>query len=224
MADLASDGLDCAASGAAGEGDEREGDPPLGGGGVAEGKKNARRQRAWMVFEDESGISERPPIRRTWAPRGQTPVVTHPYRWNKVSVAGALAYRWDGRRCRLFFTIKPDSFNAPRLVQFLKGLKRHFRGRRVILLWDRLPGHKAALMSAYLATQRDWLKVEWLPAYAPELNPVEFLWGHAKGGELANKEAEDVEEMIESLRHELLRARRRDLGFSFLEHAGLSVG
>lgn len=191
---------------------------------MAEGKKNARRQRAWLVFEDESGISERPPIRRTWAPRGQTPVVTHPYRWNKVSVAGALAYRWDGRRCRLFFMIKSGSFNATRLVEFLKHLKRHFPGQKVILLWDRLPGHKAALMEDYLASQRDWLTVEWLPAYAPDLNPVEFLWGHAKGGELANQEVEDVEEVIESLRRELTRARRRDLGFGFLEHTGLSFG
>jgi transposase len=77
--------------------------------------KNARRQRAWLVFEDETGLTDRPPIRSTWAPRGQTPVVTHPYRWNKMSVAAALGYRWDGRRCRLLAepSSRPDGVLIP---------------------------------------------------------------------------------------------------------------
>ena len=92
----------------------------MGFGGVAAGKKNARRRRAYIVFEDESGVSDRPPIRTTWAPKGETPVVTHPYHWNKVSVAAALGYRWDGRRCRLMFQTKPNSYNTASLIHFLR--------------------------------------------------------------------------------------------------------
>jgi transposase len=151
-----------------------------------------------------------------------TPVLRHPYNWNKVSVAGALGYRWDARRCRLCFQLRKGNFNAVSLIRFLKTLRRHFRGRRVILLWDRLPGHKAKVMQAYLASQRHWLRMEWLPAYAPELNPIEFLWGHAKGGDLANQLVEDTDDVVAALCRELSRARRRNLGFSFLAHAGLS--
>src|SRR5262245_23051647 len=63
---------------------------------LAGGKRNARRQRAWLVFEDESGLSQQPVVRRTWAPRGETPVLTHPFNWQRLSVAVALAFRWDG--------------------------------------------------------------------------------------------------------------------------------
>jgi len=189
---------------------------------VAQGKKNASKDRAWIVFEDESGVSDRPPVRRTWAPRAHTPVVTHPFHWKKVSVAGALAYRWDGRRCRLYFHTKPDSYNTAAVIRFLRALKRHFRGRRVILLWDRLNAHRSRAMAAFLATQRLWLRIEWLPTYAPDLNPVEFLWGNVKGKELANMTVEDTLDVADALSRGLARARRADLGFAFLRHAGLS--
>jgi hypothetical protein len=188
---------------------------------VAAGKKNAQRQRAWIVFEDESGVSDRPPIRSTWAPKGETPVVIHPFHWKKVSVAGALAYRWDGRRCRLLFNTKPDSYNSLALIRFLRMLRRHFCGTKVILLWDRLNAHRSVEMLAYLRQQR-WLQVESLPTYAPDLNPVEFVWGNVKGKELANLSVEETLDVVEGMRQGLRRVRRQDLGFSFLTHAGLS--
>src|SRR5207302_1892616 len=71
---------------------------------VAAGKKNARRRHAWIVFEDESGVSQHPVVRRTWAPRGQPPVLHHTgSNWKRLSIAAALAFRWDGRRTRLYF-------------------------------------------------------------------------------------------------------------------------
>ncbi len=89
----------------------REGDSggtaALGGGAVAGGKKNARRRKAWILFQDESGVSERPPVRRTWAPKGETPVLIHAFNWKKLSVCAALGYRWDGQRCRLWFQTSP---------------------------------------------------------------------------------------------------------------------
>ena len=194
----------------------------MGGRGLAAGKKNARRRRAWIVFQDESGVSERPPVRRTWAPKGKTPVLTHPYNWNKLSVAGALAYRWDARRCSFLFRTLEGSFKASDIIAFLKALKRHFRGRKVILIWDRLPGHKARITQQYLLTQRHWLKMEWLPAYAPELNPTEYVWGHSKGGELANQAVQDLADVGDALRRSLRRVSA-PLGFAFLRHAGLSL-
>ena len=191
--------------------------------GLATGKKNSCRQRAWIVFQDESGVSDRPPIRTTWAPKGKTPVVTHPYHWKKVSVSGALAYRWDGRRCQLLFQTKPDNYNTVALIRFLRLLRKSFRRRRVILIWDRLNAHKSKDMARFLATQRHWLSVEYLPAYAPDLNPVEMLWGNVKGQELANLHVEDTFDVVDGLRAGLRRVQRGNLGFSFLKHAGLSI-
>jgi len=190
---------------------------------LAGGKKNARRRRAWIVFQDESGVSQRPPVRRTWAPRGETPVLIHAFNWKKMSIAAALAFSWDGRRSRLFFQTKPDSYNTESLIGFLKDLRREFRGKRCILVWDGLPAHKSKEMRAHLATQRSWLQLEMLPGYAPDLNPVETLWGNVKGQELANLCADDLEEVGEALRRGMARVgARQELARAFLAHAGLS--
>lgn len=195
----------------------------MGVGALVSGKKNARRRKAWIVFQDESGVSQRPSVRRTWAPRGQTPVLIHAFNWEKISVAAALAYRWDGQRCRLYFQIRPGNYGAESLIAFLKELRRHFRGQRIILVWDGLPAHKSQIMQEYLQSQRPWLSEERLPGYAPDLNPVETLWGNIKGQELANRCSEDLGEAATAVCQGMARARQsQQLSFAFLHHAGLS--
>lgn len=195
----------------------------MGCGALAGGKKNARLRKAWIVFQDESGISERPSVRRTWAPRGQTPTLIHAFNWGKISVAAALAYRWDGKRCRLYFQTRPGSYGAESLTAFLQELRRHFRGQRIILVWDGLPAHKSRIMKAYLQSQRHWLREERLPGYAPDLNPVEMLWGNIKGQELANRCSANLAEAATALRQGMARVRQsQQLSFAFLDHAGLS--
>ena len=195
----------------------------MGVGEVAGYKKNARRRKAWIIFQDESGISQQPSVRRTWAPRGETPTLIYSFNWKKMSVAVALAYRWDGKRCRLFFRTQAGSYNSESLVAFLKDLHRHLRGQKAILLWDGLPAHHSRMMNDYLHSQRDWLRVERLPGYAPDLNPVESLWGNIKGQELANRCAEDLGEAVMALRSGMTRVRTSvDLPFAFLHRAGLS--
>jgi hypothetical protein len=117
---------------------------------VAGNKKNARRRRAWILFQDESGVSERPPVRRTWAPKGETPVLVYAFNWKKLSISAALGYRWDGKRCRLWFQTRPCSYNDERLIVFLRDLKKHLRGQKAILIWDGLPAHKSRKMKQYL--------------------------------------------------------------------------
>ena len=195
----------------------------MGIGEMADSKKKAQRQKAWIVFQDESGISERPSVRRTWAPRGQTPILIHAFNWNKISVVAAIAYRWDGKRCRLYFQSRPGSYNAESLIVFLEELRRHFRGCRVILVWDGLPAHKSRIMKEYLGSQRHWLSEERLPGYAPDLNPVEMLWGNLKGQELANRCSEGLAEAAAAVGSGMARVRKsQQLSFAFLHHAGLS--
>ena len=140
-----------------------------------------------------------------------------------MSICAALGYRWDGQRSKLFFQTRDGSYNTPSLIQFLKDLKRKLRGQKAVIVWDGLPAHKSREMNDYLGQQRDWLVVERLPGYAPDLNPVETLWGNIKGQELANRCASDLAEVDQAVRGGMARVRRsRRLPFSFLEHARLS--
>lgn len=192
---------------------------------VATAKKNAARRRAWIVFEDESGISQQPVVRRTWAPRGETPILTHTGRnWKRLSIAAALAFRWDGRCTRFYFQTRPGTYTDVTLIPFLRALKRHFRGRAVLLIWDGLGAHKSRSMRAYLARQRTWLMVEQLPAYAPDLNPVEPVWGNVKGQELANQCPVELLTLRRPLHAGCARVRRQPhLARAFLAHAGLAL-
>jgi len=147
----------------------------------------------------------------------------HAFNWKSLSVCAALGFRWDGRRSRLYFQTRPGSYNSESLIAFLQDFKRHLRGQKAILIWDGLPSHKSRVMAEYLRRQRKWLRVERLPGYAPELNPLETVWGNVKGQELANGCAEDLEVVARTVRRGLERVRRsRTLSFSFLAHAGLS--
>jgi transposase len=138
-------------------------------------------------------------------------------------VAAALGFRWDGQAARLFARTKADSFNAASLIEFLKQLKRFVGQQKVILIWDRLPAHRSLLMKDYLRRQTDWLQIEWLPGYAPDLNPTEGVWNNIKGRELANLCPDELEEATCSFRRGLQRlSHTARLPFSFLHHAGLS--
>ncbi|NMC85725.1 MAG: IS630 family transposase [Anaerolineaceae bacterium] len=109
------------------------------------------------------------------------------------------------------------------MIEFLKHLRRDFPRGKVILIWDGLPAHKSRLMRDYLDSQSRWLQVERLPGYAPDLNPVEPLWGNIKGRELANRCAEGLGDAAAALRRGMARVRRTpSLARGFLRHAGLS--
>jgi hypothetical protein len=187
------------------------------------GKKKAKRRRAWIVFLDESGISQKPSVRRTWAPRGRTPVLRHHFNWKKLSICTAIAYRWDGKRGQLFFRIVSDSYNDIKLIAFLTQLRKEVRRKKLVLIWDGLPSHRSRVMTNYLNIQRKRLSVVRLPAYAPELNPVESVWSNIQGKELANLCADDLGGMVEGVYKGFDRIHsQRQLLDSFLTHAGLS--
>lgn len=133
-----------------------------------------------IVFVDESGLSTRPHRVRTWALRGQTPVLHETFNWKSLSLIGGLSL-W-----RFYFRIHAGSIKSPQVVGFLRGLQRHLKGRKLLVLWDGATIHRSRLVTDYVASTRGRLMVEPLPAYAPELNPVEYLWGHLKEHELGN--------------------------------------
>lgn len=193
----------------------------MGGRALAAGKKNARRLKAWLVFEDETGFSQRPPVRATWAPRGQTPVLVESFNWKKLSGLGAVRTDADGRRLRWFLSLRAGSVRAPVLVRFVRALRRQVR-KPVILLWDRLPAHRSARVRQELRRQRHWLRVEWLPAYAPQLNPLEPLWDWLDDQALANTPVEELGRLGQRVRRALRRLEQRPtIGRGLLRYTGL---
>jgi DDE superfamily endonuclease len=191
---------------------------------VAADQKGAAAESAWLVFFDESGISLIPPMRRTWSPRGTTPVLRHPMAWKRASMAAALGYLPDGSKARLCFHLQQDAYDTDSLIGVLEQLAVFYAGHRVVLLWDGLSSHWSYKMRAHLDQQRDWLTVERLPAYAPELNPAEYLWANLKGGELANCTGDTIAEVADQAQHGIQRVCDSDsLVVGFLAHTGLSL-
>jgi hypothetical protein len=139
-------------------------------------------------------------------------------------MAAALGYHADGTKARLCFHLQPDSYNTDSLIKVLEQLATFYSGQRVVLVWDGLSSHWSHKMRAHLDAQRHWLTVERLPAYAPELNPVEYLWANLKGGELANGTADTVAEVADQAQHGIQRVCDSDsLVVGFLAHTGLSL-
>jgi transposase len=154
--------------------------------------KKGLEEHAHIVLIDESGVLLTPLVRRTLAPRGETPILpVKGGRREKVSVIAGLSLSPVAQRLGLYFRTFPNAYvTTPDTADFLRDLLRHLRGR-VIVVWDRGPIHRGAPIREVLAAHPR-LSLENLPAYAPELNPVEHLWGHIKYGRLANLTAPDA--------------------------------
>jgi DDE superfamily endonuclease len=144
--------------------------------------------------------------------------------WKRASMAAALGYHPDGTRARLCFHLQANSYDTDSLIKVLEQLAGFYAGLRVVLLWDGLSAHWSHKMRAHLAAQRHWLTVERLPAYAPELNPVEYLWANLKGGELANCTGDTIAQVADQAQDGIQRVcDSNSLVLGFLNHTGLSL-
>lgn len=153
-----------------------------------------------------------PLVRRTLAPKGQTPkLFVRGRHRQKVSIIAALTLSPIRRKLGLYFqTIVNGSFNGATVAGFLRHLLRHIRGR-IILIWDRWSGHRGPDARAVLEANPR-LQIESLPAYAPQLNPVEHLWSHLKWSQLCNFAPDTAEELDAAIGPALkLTAKQRAL-------------
>lgn len=175
------------------------------------------------MFLDESGLLMAPLVRRTWALRGQTPVLWQRTRsTEKVSAIAALTVSPRRHRVRLYVSLLANrNVRTPELRRFLGSLRRHVRGS-MILIWDRLSVHRAKLLREWMAGHVGFDAV-FLPPYSPELNPVELFWSWLKYHRLANFAAVDVRQLTRAARRHLRHARRRhSLLRSFIQGTPLS--
>ena len=160
-------------------------------------------------------MSERPHRVRTWAPRGQTPVLQYHFTWKVLSAVAGITW-WN-----FYFRLYRRTIHGAEVVDFLSHLLRHLPGK-LLVVWDGLPAHRGHAVKAFIAAHQGRLAVEQLPAYAPELNPVEYIWGYWKHHELPNFCPRDFIQLSYHARRALARMRRRPtLVMAFWEQAQL---
>ena len=155
-----------------------------------------------IVFVDESGFSQRPCRVATWAPKGQTPVIQYHFNWDHLSVIAGLT-RWN-----CYFRMYQGAINRFLVVEFLKALVRAIK-RPLLILWDSLPAHRSRVVRDYVDSLEGAAQLEFLPTYAPELNPVEYLWAWMKRHAMANFCPDTLEELTDMASRKLRSARRR---------------
>lgn len=163
-----------------------------------------------FCFYDESGFSEKPPIRKTWGKRGKTPIIKSTGSWKSLSVTGIIATRANRHKPKAYFTIKKGSVRAPDTIRTLQHLMKCVRGG-IALLWDGLPAHRAKIVKEFLLAHKNrFLMVERFPAYAPELNPQEYIWSASKGKDMANFCPSKDNNILAQTRKSLKRIQRRE--------------
>lgn len=161
-------------------------------------------------------------VRKTWSPKGHTPVIESTGSWKTLSLTATLICTPLGRKTKLFLRIGSGPIKSADVVRYIKELKRHHQGKKLLLLWDGLPAHRSKLVAAFLQSQSSWLKVARFPSYAPELNPPEYLWAAMKTKDLANLSVKGLTHLRRAVRRSKRRIERApDLLKGFLKASGL---
>ena len=172
----------------------------MAGADLARPSSKVQADERTILFVDEAGFYLLPFVTRTYAQRGQTPVLRVPLTRDHLAAISALTP--DGR---LVIHIQPEAFRGPTIVAFLRQLLRQIRGK-LLVIWDGAPTHHCQLVKDFLAAgAAKRLRLERLPGYAPELNADEGVWNLLKRRELKNRCCRNLDE----LRWELGLATRR---------------
>ena len=163
-----------------------------------------------------------PTVRRTWAPKGQTPIHYSWDRRDRLSVISALSMSARRHQLGLYFAIQDRNICAADFEDFVADLLVHFP-QGVILVIDRWMVHRSGVRRLQ-ARFGQRVAVEWLPAYAPELNPVEQIWNYSKCSQLANFIPKDIKHLADMLDVSLnYQAVQQNLLRSFFHGAKLRI-
>jgi transposase len=188
----------------AGSSARRSGYRPLAGGDLARPQKGAHAQGQTILFIDESGFSPLPSVVRTYAPVGHTPILREWWTRDHLSVISAISP--EGK---LSVHSQEQTLDSAAVVAFLEPLLREVPGP-LLLLWDGAPIHRSHLVTAFLANRAaERIQIERLPAYAPELTPVEGLWAYLKGVELCHVCCFNLPHLRKELHAAVKRVRRK---------------
>ncbi|HTS69841.1 MAG TPA: transposase [Terriglobia bacterium] len=137
-----------------------------------------------------------PNVVKTWAPRGQTPVLRHCYRRERISVISAVSVSPQRQHLGLYYQLWFNNIRQEEVCVFLRHLLRHLRGPVIVLL-DNSPTHQGQPLDQLLH-DHPRLRLERFPSYAPQLNPDEGVWTLAKH-DLANGCPHDLNDLLEDV-------------------------
>jgi transposase len=183
-------------------------------------ERRAKERNAYVIFVDESGFMMTPTTRRTFAPRGSTPVnkVFDPH--GRISVIGAITVSPKRKRVGLRYYLLADNMNCrgPSIIEFLKQLRSQICGP-INIVWDQIIIHSSVVVLDYLKTAPE-IVTEYFPPYAPELNPVDRAWFYLKYDRLPNYTPPTVAKLRRSVESELKQLQRQpDLLRSFIRQS-----
>jgi transposase len=187
--------------------------------------EEVERRKARPVFLDESGFMPAPLVRRTYAPRGRTPILDCWDRRDRISAISAVTISPVRRRPNLYFRLLPGNTNAhgEDTAAFLAQLRDQLRGPMTVV-WDRSRIHRrSGVVRKYLAKHPE-IVTEDFPGYAPDLNRDEGVWGWTRYHRLPNYAAEGTGELRFRLWDELSALKgRSDLLAAYVRHAGIPL-
>ena len=148
---------------------------------------------------------------------GQTPQLEFSFNWGKLSVIAGVTWT------NFYFRMHQGTIKAPQAVEFLRQLRAQIKGK-LLIIWDGLAVHRSRKVKAWVEQTVGKVTLARLPAYAPELNPTEYVWGHLKKHALANYCPKNMHELSEAARKALRRSQRRPaLVRAFWHQAELSL-
>jgi transposase len=177
----------------------------------------AKAEGAEIHWGDETSLSTSDPRGRGFAPRGHTPVLSVVSRRKSISFLSTVTNQGKVR-----FMVLPGPLSAPLLIRFLRRLIRDTK-RRVFVILDNLNVHKAARVRAWVRAHRDAIALFYLPPYAPELNPDEYVNGDLKLGVAKRAPARTKPELSKAARsHWRMLQRRPERVRRFFEHPRIS--
>jgi len=181
--------------------------------------RQARRERRTLVFVDESGFYLLAGLVRTYAPEAKTPILRETVTRDHLSVMGAMTP--EGK---VYTLVRQESLNGLHTIEFLMHLRR-VASRRLLVIWDGSPIHRRQEVLEFVGGTQEQIRLETLPAYAPDLNPWdEGGWHHLKHVEMRNLVCRDLEELHEQYHLAVGRLRHKPhLVRSFFAQAGLPL-
>jgi transposase len=166
-------------------------------------RARAKRRKAEIFFLDEAGVRSDPVLGRTWGEKGKTPEVRTSGQRQSINAISAV-----NARGAFWYEVYSGRFNATLFEEFLRSFLRG-RKRPAFLVVDGHPSHRAKMIAAYIQQLNGRLELHFLPGYAPELNPDEFVWNHLKHEGVSKKPLKQNESLRQRVEDDLANIKRR---------------
>lgn len=178
-------------------------------------KKTAEQEDQLIFYVDESAFYLLPQIRKTWAPVGQTPILTEGCQYAHLSVMGAISPHGD-----IYYRLQESSYTGSAVAQFIRDLLG-LTSQKLHIIWDGASIHRSQEVKDLLRTddQESRVQLTLLPAYSPQLNAAEQVWAWLKGGELKNVCCKTLDELTQKVQQAFSKLTgKRELIRNFFTH------